>query len=112
MALLRIRHQSCKLIEAGIQGHSHCPDDQNRKQDPRNVEIVPFDPGQVSHTQLAKQHLRWYHRHQGAPKRDAQTRHDGWRCRQQDNGEETPASGELQRAGHLQVVFENAADAK
>jgi len=93
--LLRRRHQPCKPIEAGTQGHSYGPDDQNRKQKARDGQIVLFHPGQVSHAQLAEQHLYWYHRHQGAPKQDVQTSHAGGRCRWQDDGEETPAPGEL-----------------
>src|SRR5262245_10382397 len=93
--LLLIGDEPGQFVEAGIENDAHYSDDQDRKDDTRDVEIVPFDPTQVSDAQFPEQHFCRHDGHERTAERNAQSVHDGRRGTWKNNLEQPLEPREL-----------------
>src|SRR6056297_257152 len=90
--------------EAGVENHPDDSHDEDGEQDAGDIEIIPFDPGQISHAELAQEHFGGYDGDERAAERDAEAGDDRGSGGGQDHGEEPSRPGELEQTRDPEIV--------
>src|SRR5262245_28628028 len=112
MALFRIGHELGEPRQALVEQQADQADQQDRRHDVGDREVVPLVPHEVADARAAHQHLGRHDHQPGDADRDAHAGHDGGRGRRQDDLEGGAQGADLERARHVQPFAPHARHAE